>query len=120
MEAKVYKFFGSRNSGAKNWYMQRITGIILVIVLIGHYILMHATPETGHTYNAVMDRLHQPIWKIIDLTFVTLGLWHGLNGTWNVIRDFAIKQWLATAIYTLIVLIALMFWFLGVNTILSF
>jgi len=120
MEAKVYKFSGSRNSGAKNWYMQRITGIILVIVLIGHYILMHATPDAGHTYQAVLERLQQPIWKIIDLTFVTIGLWHGLNGTWNVIRDFTMKQWLTTSIYTVLVLVALMFWFLGVNTILSF
>lgn len=116
----TYKFFGSRNSGAKNWYMQRISGIILVIVLVGHYILMHATPDAGHTYKAVMERLSQPTWKVIDLTFVTLGLWHGLNGTWSVIRDFQIKPMTANVIYTIIILIALAFWFLGINTILSF
>ena len=115
-----FKFYGARNSGAKNWYMQRITGIILVILLIGHYILMHATPESGHTYDEVMKRLASPVWKIIDLSFVTLGLWHGLNGTWNVIRDFSIKPGTATTIYTIIVIIALLFWFLGINTILSF
>lgn len=116
----TFKFYGSRNSGAKNWYMQRISGVVLVILLIGHYVLMHATPEAGHTYQAVMERLASPVWKIIDLSFVTLGLWHGLNGTWNVIRDFQMKQWLTTTIYTALVIIALAFWFLGINTILSF
>jgi succinate dehydrogenase / fumarate reductase, membrane anchor subunit len=120
MSTKTFKFEGARGSGAKNWYMQRITGILLVVVLIGHYILMHATPDAGHTYNAVMERLGQPIWKIIDMTFVTLGLWHGLNGLWNVIRDYELKPWLTTTIYTIIVLVALAFWFLGLNTILSF
>jgi succinate dehydrogenase hydrophobic membrane anchor protein len=120
MSTNTFKFEGARGSGAKNWYMQRITGILLVVVLIGHYILMHATPEAGHTYQAVMERLHQPIWKIIDMTFVTLGLWHGLNGLWSVIRDYELKPWLTTTIYTIIVLVALAFWFLGLNTILSF
>jgi len=116
----TFKFNGSRNSGAKNWYIQRISGVILVIVLIGHYILMHATPDSGHTYQAVLARLHQPIWKVIDLTFVTLGLWHGLNGTWNVIRDYELKPWISTTIYTTLILVALAFWFLGINTILKF
>jgi succinate dehydrogenase / fumarate reductase, membrane anchor subunit len=120
MITKTFKFEGARNSGAKSWYMQRITGIILVIVLIGHYILMHATPEAGHTYRAVMERLHQPIWKVIDMTFVTLGLWHGLNGLWSVIRDYEMRAWLTTFIYTIIVIVAVAFWFLGLNTILSF
>jgi succinate dehydrogenase / fumarate reductase, membrane anchor subunit len=120
MNTKTFKFAGARGSGAKNWYMQRITGIVLVVVLIGHYILMHATPDSGHTYRAVMERLHQPIWKIIDLSFVTLGLWHGLNGTWSVIRDYEMKPWLTTTLYTIIVIVALAFWFLGLNTILSF
>lgn len=116
----IYKFYGSQTSGAKSWFMQRITGILLVVMLIGHYILMHANPESGHTYKAVMERLHQPIWKIIDLSFVTLGLWHGLNGTWNVIRDFQMKPKWSITIYTIIVIIAIAFWFLGLNTILSF
>ncbi len=117
---RTYKFFGSRNSGAKNWYMQRISGIILVIVLIGHYVLMHATPDAGHTYKAVLERMHSPFWKGIDLTFVTLGLWHGLNGTWNVFRDYTLKPWLSNLIQILLILLGLTFWFIGLNTILSF
>ncbi len=28
----TYKFEGSRNSGASNWFLQRMTGILLVVV----------------------------------------------------------------------------------------
>lgn len=117
---KAYKFEGSRSSGALNWFMQRMTGVLLVVVLIGHYILMHATPDSGHTYSAVMERLHSPWWKAIDLTFVTLGLWHGLNGTWSVLRDFKLKPFWNITLYTVILFIGILFWFLGINTILSF
>src|SRR4030065_1702360 len=110
----IYKYEGSSSSGAYNWYLQRMTGILLVIVLVGHYILMHATPDSGHTYQAVMERLRSPWWKAIDLTFVTLGLWHGRNGTWNVLRDYRMKPFWSITLYTLILLIGLIFWFLGV------
>ena len=118
--SNTYKFEGSGSSGAYNWFLQRISGIILVILLIGHYILMHAAPDSGHTYQAVMERLHQPVWKVIDLSFVTLGLWHGLNGTWNVLRDYQIKPFWSITLYTVILIIGIAFWFLGINTILSF
>jgi succinate dehydrogenase / fumarate reductase membrane anchor subunit len=117
---KNYKYEGARTTGATKWYMQRISGIALVVFLIGHYILMHATPDSGHTYQAVLERLRQPLWKIIDLSFITFGLWHGLNGTWNVFRDYQMKPFWSITIYTLIIIIGLAFWFLGVNTVLSF
>jgi succinate dehydrogenase / fumarate reductase, membrane anchor subunit len=117
---KSYKFEGSKNSGASKWFMQRISGIILVILLLGHYVLMHATPDNGHTYQAVLERLRQPVWKAIDLSFITFGLWHGLNGTWNVFRDFQMKPFWSITILTLIVISGLAFWFLGINTILKF
>jgi succinate dehydrogenase / fumarate reductase membrane anchor subunit len=118
--ANKYEFAGSKNSGAVKWYMQRITGIVLVVLLVGHYILMHATPDSGHTYHAVMLRLQSPVWKIIDLSFITLGLWHGLNGTWNVIRDHEMSAAVSMTLYTLLIISGLAFWFLGINTILSF
>jgi succinate dehydrogenase / fumarate reductase membrane anchor subunit len=76
-----YKYIGSRSSGANKWFLQRITGIALVILLIGHVLLMHITPESGHTYQAVIARLQNPFWKALDMSFLTIGLWHGLNGT---------------------------------------
>ncbi len=115
-----YKYTGSRSTGANKWFMQRITGIALVVLLVGHYILMHATPDSGHTYQAVLNRLNNPFWKAIDLGFLTFGLWHGLNGTWNVIRDFKMKTGWTIFFQSAIIILGVVFWFLGINTILSF
>lgn len=115
-----YKYAGSRSSGANKWFLQRITGIALVVLLIGHYILMHATPDSGHTYQAVLERMRNPFWKAIDLGFLTFGLWHGLNGTWNVIRDFKIKAFWMIFFQCAIIILGVVFWFIGINTILSF
>lgn len=116
----MYKYYGSRGSGAVSWFLQRVTGLLLVVVMIGHYILMHYTPESGHTYDAVLQRLSHPFWKMFDLTFITIGLWHGLNGLWSVFRDFKMKPWISMTLYGIIVLSGIAFWVLGVNTILHF
>jgi len=116
----MYKHTGSRGSGAPGWVLQRITGILLVVVVIGHYFVMHADPASGHTYAAVLERMHHPFWKMFDLTFITIGLWHGLNGTWGIFRDYEMKPAVSLTVYGIIILSGIAFWVLGVNTILSF
>ena len=37
----MFKLQSTKNSGANSWVMQRISGIALVVLMIGHYILMH-------------------------------------------------------------------------------
>jgi succinate dehydrogenase / fumarate reductase membrane anchor subunit len=116
----MYVYRSSRGSGAPSWVLQRITGILLFVVVIAHYFIMHSDPASGHTYAAVLARMHNPFWKMFDLTFITVGLWHGLNGTWGIFRDYDMKPWLSLTIYGIIILSGIAFWVLGINTILSF
>ena len=89
----MYKYKGTKDSGGRSWLMQRITGLALVVLMIGHYVLMHYTPESGHTYDAVLGRMQYSWYRIIDITFVTLAMYHGLNGVWGVFRDYKLKTW---------------------------
>ncbi len=116
----MYNHTGSRGSGAPGWVLQRITGVLLFVVVLTHFFVMHANPASGHTYAAVLARMHDPFWKMFDLTFITVGLWHGLNGTWGVFRDYKMKPAVSLTIYGAIILSGIAFWVLGVNTILSF
>lgn len=109
----------NRNSGAPAWLLQRITGIFLFFVVIGHYLLMHYTPESGHTYQAVIERLRNPLYKALDLSFVTIGMYHGVQGVWNVIRDFKLAPWLSLTLYGILVIAAVTFVVMGWNTIIS-
>jgi succinate dehydrogenase / fumarate reductase membrane anchor subunit len=115
-----YKKYGSHTSGAPSWLWQRITGLVLVVVMIGHYFLMHYTPDSGHTYEAVLTRLKSPFWKVFDLTFVIFGLYHGLQGVWNIIRDFTLSNTGRIIALALILLMGVVFGALGFTTILKF
>jgi succinate dehydrogenase / fumarate reductase membrane anchor subunit len=115
----MYKHQNSRSSGSFSWVFQRVTGIILVVVLIGHYILMHYTPDSGHTYDAVLARMQSNWYRVLDLTFVVLGMYHGMNGIWGIFRDYKLKSWQTISIVGVVLIVGLAFTLWGIKTILD-
>jgi succinate dehydrogenase / fumarate reductase, membrane anchor subunit len=100
--------------------LQRITGLALVILTVGHYIMMHYNPVSGHDYGETAERLSMPMFKGMYLLFITIGMYHGLQGVWNVIRDFKLRSWLAWTLFGTIVLAGIVFLGVGYNTMLTF
>jgi succinate dehydrogenase / fumarate reductase, membrane anchor subunit len=115
----VYKHKQTRSSGSFSWVFQRVTGVILVVILIGHYILMHYTPESGHTYDAVLARMQSNWYRVLDLTFVVLAMYHGLNGVWGIFRDYKLKQWQSVTILGFLWIFGMAFTLWGIKTILD-
>jgi len=105
----MFRFSSSKESGSKSWVLQRISGLALVVLMIGHYILMHYQPESGHTYGAVLTRMQFSWYRIIDLSFITLGLYHGLNGVWGIFRDYQLRPWLNLTIFSSLILVGIAF-----------
>ena len=105
----MYKYKGTKDSGSKSWLLQWISGLALVVLMIGHYVLMHYTPESGHTYDAVLGRMQYSWYRIIDITFVTLAMYHGLNGVWGIFRDYNLKTWQNYAIVTALIVFGIAF-----------
>jgi succinate dehydrogenase / fumarate reductase, membrane anchor subunit len=96
----------SRNAFA--WYMQRITGALLVPLLIAHFWVEHfmsATLMRGDlTYEVILSRISNPWWHAIDISFLLIALYHGLNGFYGIILDYGkIGPRAATATLVLIV-----------------
>ncbi len=115
----MYKHQNSRSTGSFSWIFQRVTGLILVVIMIGHFILMHYTPESGHTYDAVLARMQSNWYRVLDLTFIVLAMYHGLNGVWGIFRDYKLKQWQTIAIITVLIIFGLAFTLWGIKTILD-
>jgi succinate dehydrogenase / fumarate reductase, membrane anchor subunit len=115
----LYKHRDSRSSGSFSWIFQRISGLILVVVMIGHYILMHYTPESGHTYDAVLARMQSNWYRVLDLVFLLLAMYHGLNGIWGIFRDYKLKPWQSITIIGLLIVSGLAFSLWGIKTILD-
>ncbi|MCC6864742.1 MAG: succinate dehydrogenase, hydrophobic membrane anchor protein [Ignavibacteria bacterium] len=115
----MYKHKNTQGSGSFSWVFQRVTGLILVVVMIGHYILMHYTPESGHTYDAVLARMQSNWYRVLDLTFIVLGMYHGLNGVWGIFRDYKLKSWQTITIISLLLVFGLAFTLWGIKTVLD-
>jgi succinate dehydrogenase / fumarate reductase membrane anchor subunit len=85
--------------------------------MIGHYILMHYTPESGHTYDAVLARMQSNWYRVLDLTFVVLAMYHGMNGIWGIFRDYKLKPWQSVTIVGFLIITGLAFSLWGIKTI---
>ncbi len=115
----MFKYQVSRTTGSTGWVIQRITGIVLVVIMISHYILMHYNPESGHSYEAVLARMQSSWYRVLDLTFIVLGMYHGLNGVWGIFRDYKLKPWQSITVFSLILVLGLAFTLWGIKTILD-
>jgi succinate dehydrogenase / fumarate reductase membrane anchor subunit len=114
-----FKYEGSSTSGSFGWYFQRVTGIVLFIQVLAHFYIAHNTWDSGHDWATIVERLSNPYMRMFYLVFVALGLWHGLNGLWSVIRDYHMKPGLRKTIFGAIVVIGVFIGVLGFITMLT-
>ena len=105
----------SRN--ALGWYMQRITGAALVPLLIAHFWVEHfetATLLRGDlSYAAILSRIANPWWQAIDIGFLLIALYHGLNGLYGIVLDYSKvgRRWAhGTAAVLIVIGIAWAYW----------
>lgn len=70
------------------WFSQRITGLILAVLLAVHMYLTHfVSPEAPITLFSVQERLNISTILVVDYLLLFLGLYHGLYGLRDVIMD---------------------------------
>ena len=78
---------------AVEWYLQRITGALLVLLLAAHFWVEHfmsATLRKGElTYAIILARISDARWQFIDIAFLLVALYHGLNGLRNILLDYS-------------------------------
>lgn len=112
---------GLGSGGAFNWFFQRVTGAVLLLALLAHFWVLHFfPPEHGNiTYETVMARLQHPLWRTVDLVFLVVGLYHGMNGVVLVIHDYVRRPGWRMALVGTLWVAALFFLVVGSMTILG-
>ncbi|KAA2264584.1 succinate dehydrogenase hydrophobic membrane anchor subunit [Solihabitans fulvus] len=94
-----------------SWMFMRISGMALVILVLGHLLIMNILDGGVHRINwgFVAGRWASPFWRLWDLLMLWLAQLHGGNGLRTVINDYARKDatrfWLKMALYVSMVLI---------------
>ncbi len=94
-----------------SWLFMRISGVVLVILVLGHLVIMNILDGGVHRINFafVAGRWSSPFWQFWDLLQLWLAMLHGGNGMRTVINDYAdgprIRFWLRTTLLVATVVI---------------
>ena len=117
----------SKVAGTWAWAMQRLTAVLLIVLLGIHIWVSHFAdidPEETITVAGVEARLDQVLFVVVDYSLLAMVLFHGLNGARTVLFDFDIfakrKKMIDVALWvlgiaTLIWGIVVLFPFIGVG-----
>lgn len=72
------------------WYFMRVSGLILVFLVIGHFAIMHVFGGGIDRVNFafVSGRWSNPFWQTYDGAMLVLALLHGGNGMRVIVDDY--------------------------------
>ncbi len=105
-------FSTTAGSGAFNWLFQRVSGIVIAIILAIHLGAVH--------FGTSPVDLGSPFWKFFNVGFVVLLLYHILNGYWMIIEDYVRTNWVRVSLYGISWIVGIGFLILGFVTLVPF
>ncbi len=88
-----------------SWLFMRISGIVLVFLVLGHLLIQNILDGGVQRINFafVAGRWSSPFWQVWDLLMLWLAMLHGSNGLRVVINDYAERDstrfWLKTLLF---------------------
>ncbi|GGJ23030.1 succinate dehydrogenase hydrophobic membrane anchor subunit [Deinococcus roseus] len=90
------------------WVFMRISGIVLMFLVLGHiYMTFIQAPESvTASYETIVNKLDKPVWKLYDWLIMVLAGLHGVNGARYVIEDYIPSKnrrfWTKAIFYTVV------------------
>jgi succinate dehydrogenase / fumarate reductase membrane anchor subunit len=105
------------------WYFMRISGLLLVLLALGHMFIMHVLVElTGNEINFafVQSRWGTPFWRIYDFLLLVLAFVHGANGTRIVIADWVANRTIRGLLIGILLALSIIWLVLGMAVIVFF
>ena len=97
-----------------SWIFMRMSGLLLVVLVLGHLLIMNILDGGVHRVNFgfVAGRWASPFWRTWDLAQLWLAELHGTNGLRTVINDYAERDgtrfWLKMLLYTSALLVLML------------
>ena len=81
-------------AGVWTWLLQRVSAALLVVLVLGHFWLLHyAVVGEKITFDRVLGRLQSgSFFFVLDVALLAVVIFHGFNGIRTVIVDFGIGQ----------------------------
>jgi succinate dehydrogenase / fumarate reductase membrane anchor subunit len=101
------KIATTKVAGSWPWFLQRVTAVLLVVLLAVHIVIDHFwnMSTLDLKVSSIHVRLGQLIWIGVDWSMLAVVLFHGLNGTRTVMFDFDMfikrKKWVDVGLWIL-------------------
>ena len=111
----------SKGSDQLIWYFFRLSGVLLVGLVLSHIFMthyLHAPSETN--FDFVAKRYANPLWRTADWALLITAVWHGLLGARISVYDYVGKAGWRTLLSSIIWIVGFLFTVLGTITILTF
>jgi succinate dehydrogenase hydrophobic anchor subunit len=82
-----------RNSAGLSWWLQSVSGFLLVVLLLVHMIANHFVVPGGlQTYRDVVNYLSNPMIVILELAFLIVVTAHALLGVRAILFDTGLSR----------------------------
>ncbi len=105
-------------TGARAWLLQRITAVILFVVLIYHFFIYHFISQgKAPGWSQVVAKMQSPWFNLLQFLFLAAALYHGLNGAWMVVEDYIHSKSWRFILFSLILVAGAGLFFVGTLTI---
>ena len=81
---------GRTNTELYAWLFMRVSGVVLVVLVLGHLFIMNILDGGVQRVNwaFVAGRWASPFWQVWDLLMLWLAMLHGTNGLRTIINDY--------------------------------
>lgn len=99
------------------WRAQRLTASYLLAFAPAHMLFMHLNYFMSHDVTVVVTRMQSIVIKIIDLSFILALFYHISYGLMTIVNDYVELKIVREVLKGIIVVVALMFIWIGIRVI---
>jgi succinate dehydrogenase / fumarate reductase, membrane anchor subunit len=102
------------------WFFMRVSGVLLLLVAVGHLLYMHLVTGVDHIdYAWILERWSNPLWRLYDWLLLAFALAHGTNGLRTVLDDYLPKGLGKVAVKWAVYVVAFAFFVMGTQIIVT-
>ncbi|WP_424134845.1 succinate dehydrogenase, hydrophobic membrane anchor protein [Roseomonas chloroacetimidivorans] len=78
--------FGSAKNGTHHWWMQRVTSIVMLPLVI--WFTFSIAAHAGEPYEVMAEWIGRPFNAVLLLVLITIGFYHTASGLQVVVEDY--------------------------------
>ena len=87
-------FKQTSRTGAVAWLLQRISAVIVFILLMIHFDTYHFLGKgKAVSYHQVIAKVCNWWFPLLQFVFLVTALYHGMNGVWSVVEDYTASRY---------------------------